>query len=322
MRGSFVPQNRNPIRRYRFAFRFKECALATLRSSLSTQSMLTSIVTHPGGAHKDDFLACSLLLTQAPVTIERRDPTDDDLSNPRIAVVDIGHAHAPAQNNFDHHQFPKEQVPTCALSLVLQHLGLYEDAQEFCDWLEVAEWFDCRGPQETGEWLGVDREAMAKLNSPVDVTVLRRFAAQAEHKPGEPIWELMRMIGQDLVDYITSLRERLEYVAKHAEIWTLENGAQALFMPRTEPLPEEPSAGLGRYIELLGLSEQIIAMVYPDRRSEGYGMRRFNDDPRLDFTRIESEEDVHFAHKQGFIAKTTATAPSRLTDLIQKALVE
>ncbi|MGB0409444.1 MAG: MYG1 family protein [Opitutales bacterium] len=282
--------------------------------------MIHSIVTHPGGAHKDDFLACALMLTQAAVTIERRDPTEAELADAAIAVVDIGHQHQAELHNFDHHQFPREQIPSCALSLVLQHLGLYEDAKEFCDWLEVTEWFDCRGPKATGEWLGVNREAMARLNSPIDVTLLRRFAAQSEHKPGEPVWELMRMIGQDLVDYITRLRARLHFIAEHAELWELADGLKAIFMPRTEPLPEEPSAGLGRYIEQQGLEKSVIAMIYPDRRSQGYGLRRFNDDPRLDFTRIDGEEDVHFAHKQGFIAKTAATAPLRLKALLTGAL--
>lgn len=282
--------------------------------------MLKSILTHPGGAHKDDFLACCVLLAKYPVRIERRDPTETDLASATVAVVDIGGDHDPGKNNFDHHQFPREQNPTCALSLVLQSMDLYKDAKEFCDWLEVAEWFDCRGPKETGEWLGVDREAMAKLNSPIDVTLLRRFASQSEHKPGEPIWELMRMIGEDLVEYITNLRERINYIAKHAEIWEFD-GNKVLFMPRTEPLPEEPSAGLGRYIEEQGLENTIIAMIYPDRRGQGYGLRRYNDDSRLDFTRIDSEADVHFAHKQGFIAKTSATKPSRLLEMLKRARV-
>ncbi|MGB0743333.1 MAG: MYG1 family protein [Opitutales bacterium] len=282
--------------------------------------MLKSIITHPGGAHKDDFLACSLLLTQAPVTIERRDPTAEELSNSEIAVVDIGGQHDPSLNNFDHHQFPREQKPTCALSLVLQKLGLYQDARAFCEWLETSEWLDCRGPNETAEWLDSDREILAKLNSPIDITLLRRFAAQSVHRAGEPLWEIMQMVGQDLIEYLGSLRQRLNYIAQHAELWQLD-GFSALFMPRVDPLPEEPSAGLGRYIEQEGLKDSVIAMVYPDRRGEGYGMRRFNDDPRLDFTRIEIEDDVHFAHKQGFIAKTSAYELERLKELIQAALV-
>jgi hypothetical protein len=280
--------------------------------------MITSVVTHPGGAHKDDFLACAVLLTQAPVAIERRDPTDADLNDPLVAVVDIGNEHSDTLHNFDHHQFPRDHMPTCALSLVLQHLGIYEDAREFCSWLEVAEWFDCRGPVDTAEWLGMDRETLGKLNSPLDITLLRRFAAQAEHKPGEPIWEVMRMIGQDLVDYVTSLRERIDFVAQHAEVWEFD-GFKALYMPRTEPLPDEASSGLGYHVEKLGLEEEIIALVYPDSRGTGYGMRRFNDDPRMEFTQINAEEDVHFTHARGFIAKTSSGDAERLKELLRRS---
>lgn len=282
--------------------------------------MLSKIITHPGGAHKDDFIACAVLLTQAPVAIERRDPTDSELSDPAIAVVDIGHEHSDTLSNFDHHQFARDHVPTCALSLVLQHLGIYEDAREFCSWLEVAEWFDCRGPVDTAEWLGIDRDTLGQLNSPLDITILRRFASQTLHKPGEPIWEIMRMIGQDLVDYVTSLRERLDFVATHAEVWELD-GFKALFMPRTEPMPDEASSGLGYHVEALGLEEEILALVYPDSRGSGYGMRRFNDDPRMEFTQIEAEEDVHFAHARGFIAKTSSADVARLKELVQKSFV-
>ena len=280
--------------------------------------MITSVVTHPGGAHKDDFLACAVLLTQAPVAIERRDPTDADLNDPLVAVVDIGNEHSDTLHNFDHHQFPRDHMPTCALSLVLQHLGIYEDAREFCSWLEVAEWFDCRGPVDTAEWLGMDRETLGKLNSPLDITLLRRFAAQTEHKPGEPIWEVMRMIGQDLVDHVTSLRERIDFVAQHAEVWEFD-GFKALYMPRTEPLPDEASSGLGYHVEKLGLEEEIIALVYPDSRGTGYGLRRFNDDPRMEFTQINAEEDVHFTHARGFIAKTSSGDSERLKELLRRS---
>src|SRR6478752_6661686 len=112
-------------------------------------SQIELILTHPGGAHKDELLACSVLLALHPVPLVRREPAAEDLANPTTAVVDVGHLHEPARNNFDHHQLPKDQIPTCSLSLVLQHLGLYEDARQFCDWLEAAEWFDFSGPVTT-----------------------------------------------------------------------------------------------------------------------------------------------------------------------------
>ncbi len=279
---------------------------------------LSLILTHPGGAHKDELLACSLLVAVHGVPVVRREPAESDLADPTIAVVDVGGEHAPERSNFDHHQFPADHPPICALSLVLQHLGVYEDARKFCDWLEPAEWFDTRGPKATAKWLGVDREAMNKLNSPIDVTVLRRFAKASRLEPGEPLWEMLRYIGQDLLDYLRDLRTRLDFVAQHAEIWTVADH-EVLFLPRTDPLPEEPSAGIDRHLESIGRSGNVAALIYPDRRGGGYGLSRHNDDPRYDFTRIENEADVHFAHARGFVAKTSAADIARLKELLELA---
>lgn len=290
----------------------------------------TTILTHPGSAHKDEFLACCVLLAASPVPVVRREPTDADLADPAIVVVDVGHRHEPALNNFDHHQLPDDAAPTCALSLVLQHLGLYADARAFCDWLEPAEWFDCRGPNATARWLGVERNVINQLNSPIDGTLLRHFAAATRHEAGEPLWEIMHLVGTDLLDYLRTLRARLTFIGQHAELWSLdglapstENGQvpAVVFLPRTDPLPEEPSAGLDRYVMEQGLNDRVVAVIAPDRRGGSYGLSRHRDHPRLDFTRIAAEPDVHFAHLRGFVAKTSATDPQRLRQLLMLAAV-
>ena len=290
-------------------------------------SPFTTILTHPGSAHKDEFLACCVLLASSPVPVVRREPTEADLADPAIAVIDVGHRHEPALNNFDHHQLPPDAAPTCALSLVLQHLGLYADARAFCDWLEPAEWFDCRGPNTTAAWLGVERDIVNKLLSPLDITLLRRFAASTKHSPGEPLWEIMRLVGTDLLDYLRTLRARLTFIGQHAQVWTLDElpplekgqAPAVLFLPRTDPLPEEPSSGIDRYVTEQGLDDRIVATIAPDRRGGGYGLSRHRDHPRLDFTRIKAEPDVHFAHQRGFVAKTSASDPQRLRQLLMLA---
>lgn len=279
---------------------------------------LSLILTHPGGAHKDELLACSLLAAVHRVAIVRREPTPEDLADATIAVVDVGGEHAPERHNFDHHQFPADHAPICALSLVLQHLGVYEDARQFCDWLEPAEWFDTRGPNVTAKWLGVDRDTMNKLNSTIDVTILRRFAKAKRLDPGEPLWEILSYIGQDLLEYLRDLRSRLDFIAQHAEFWTVDEH-EVLFLPRTEPLSDEPSAGIGRYLESINKNDSVAALIYPDRRGGGYGLSRHNDDLRYDFTRIEKEPDVHFAHARGFVAKTSATDIARVKELLHLA---
>ena len=284
--------------------------------------MIFKIVTHPGGAHKDDFLACAVLLSKYPVSIFRREPSEEELANPEVAVVDIGHRFESELNNFDHHQFDRELEPTCALSLVLQKIGIYEDSKEFCSWLETTEWFDCRGPNETAKWLGVEREAMAKLNSPLDVSMFQAFSRQSEHHSGEPVWEMMKMIGADLVNYVTGLRSRMNQVAEVEEIWELGEGTEffkVAFVPRTDPAIEDASGGLAWRIKELGLEEEVVAMVYPDSRGTGYGMRRYNDNPSMDFFLLLQEPEVHFTHNRGFIAKTSCTEHGQLKELLLKA---
>ena len=281
-----------------------------------------TIVTHPGGSHKDDLLAVCVLAAIHNCPIVRREPTPADLDDPQVAVVDIGGVHDPARSNFDHHHFPREHPPTCALSLVLDHLGLYQDALQFCDWLEPAEWFDSRGPKRTGEWLGVPRRAISQLNSPIDITLLRRFAQVSRLEPTDPLYTFMTMVGADLLDYLRVARQRLDFIDQHVERWTIPSGddlIEALYLPRTEPAADEPSAMLGSYIRARKLDDVIAAIIYPDRRGDGFGIGRYEDHPRLDFARVETQPDVHFAHKSGFMCKTTATAPPRLKELVSLA---
>lgn len=286
----------------------------------------TTILTHPGSAHKDDFLACCVLLAHQAAPIVRREPTEADLADTQTIVVDVGDSHNPALNNFDHHHLPDDADPVCALSLVLKALNLYEDARSFCDWLEPAEWFDCRGANATAKFLNVPRDAVNQLYSPIDGTMLRCFAAKSEHVAGEPLWEMMRQVGLDLLTYLRSLRTRLNFIAEHAELWSLQSDGddesattQVLFLPRTDPLPEEPSSGIDRYIVEKGLNNIVVAIISPDRRGSGYGLSRHRDHPYFDFTRITNETDVHFAHKRGFVAKTSATTEERLGELLQLA---
>lgn len=282
------------------------------------------IVTHPGGAHKDDFLACSLLAHLHGVPIQRREPTSEDLADPSICVVDVGGSHDPELNNFDHHQFPRDAPPLCALSLVLQSLGLYEDALSFCAWLRPAEWLDTLGPNKAAELMGIPRTALGALNSPIDITLLNRFAGLTELSPESPIYQVMCMVGEDNIKYLRSLRERLDYLKSHSQYWTIETEAepiQALFLEQSDAISADPSFGIYAFVESEGKEAKIQALIYPDRRGNGYGLTRYNDCQRLDFSQIESRDDVLFAHKRGFVAKVSATDPTQLQELLRLAVV-
>ena len=279
------------------------------------------IQTHPGSAHRDEFVACCLLLTEREVEIVRRETTPEELSDPGICVVDIGHCHESARNIYDHHQRPRSEAPACSVSLVLEEMGLYEDAREYCDWLETMEWFDSRGLVETAHWLGVEPKALRRLQSPIEGALLRAFSSLSCIPTDHFLWTTMKWIGEDIRNYLESLRERLRFIETHGTIWSCgkEEPFDVFFLPRTEPLPEDPGMGIGRFIEGQGWKERVVGMIYPDRRGAGYGLSRFNDDRRLDFLRLRGLPDVHFAHANGFLAKTTASQPERLRELMHLA---
>jgi len=76
------------------------------------------------------------------------------------------------------------------------------------------------------------------------------------------------------------------------------------------------------YVRAKKLESVIHAIIYPDRRGDGFGIGRYEDHPGLDFSRVEGEPDVHFAHKSGFMCKTSATEPARLQALIRGAWLD
>ncbi len=289
---------------------------------------IKSIVTHPGGAHKDDFLACCLLAHLHGVPIQRREPTEEDLANVATCVVDVGGVHDAELNNFDHHQFPRDAPPRCALSLVLQDMGLYDDALKFCAWLRPAEWLDTLGPNETAKLMGIPRAAFSDLNSPIDMTMLNRFASHEELAIGDPVYTVMCMVGEDIVNYVRSLRKRLDFLQQHGDWWAIkteldgQEPIHALFLPQHDEIANDPSFGLYAFIAEQEKQDLVHALVYPDRRGSGFGLTRYEDCQRLNFSQIENQPDVRFAHKRGFVAKVETTDPDRLKELLGLAITQ
>lgn len=194
------------------------------------------IVTHPGSAHRDDLLACALLLAHysaSPAAIYRRDPTPEELADPEVFVVDVGGRHEPARGNFDHHQLPREAPPTCALTLVLQHMGLYETALDAWMWLKDTEELDSKGPftwaknhltpvvDGTGRVVAQPEWGVVAgiASSPVEGWLLKLFSTCSVIRPHgtDRIYFLLAALGEYLSKQLTDFAERtrlLGYGAK------------------------------------------------------------------------------------------------------------
>ncbi|EMI40362.1 hypothetical protein RRSWK_07155 [Rhodopirellula sp. SWK7] len=170
----------------------------------------------------------------------------------------------------------------------------------------------------------IPRATLGALNSPLDMTLLNRFASHTELNSDNPVYQVLCMVGEDIVNYLRTLRERLVYLKEHVQYWMIETDGepiQALFLERSDTISEDPSFGVHAFIESEGKENEIQATVYPDRRGDGYGLSRYNDSQRLDFSQIESHEDVRFAHSRGFVAKVSTKVPMRLKELLELAVV-
>ncbi len=133
------------------------------------------IITHPGSAHFDDVTAVSLILTvnaDRLFRIERREPTQAELDNPDVWVVDIGGRHEPDKRNFDHHQ---DKDCPAAFVLVAEYLGLLE-AMSVLPWWQFKDSVDRIGPGKSSLKYQAGDELVNR--NPVETWLTTVFASE------------------------------------------------------------------------------------------------------------------------------------------------
>lgn len=88
--------------------------------------MKRKVITHHGHFHGDEMLAIALLNKVFDVEVERREPTDEDLEDDTVFVIDIGKRHEQDKLNFDHHHFTYSDGERKKASNILVLDYLYE----------------------------------------------------------------------------------------------------------------------------------------------------------------------------------------------------
>lgn len=269
-----------------------------------------TIVTHPGRAHRDEFLAICFLVgaAQAPVwIIQRREATPEDLADECTVVVDTGGQHNPRKLNFDHHQLERDAPATCSLSLVLKFLNLNMDlAYRLCPWIGYTEILDSKGPHVASLAYGFTKEALSAIQSPVESSVLRKFGQQEEIWYHEPLFHLMQFIGRQYIDYFRAVDIQRDVVAK-AIGYTQIDGIVIADMTKLNTKATGVSAAARLALE--DKEADVAVEIHQDERGPGLTLlRKDPDGSRIDFSTIEDRPEISFAHKSGFIAKTTPGA--------------
>ena len=267
------------------------------------------IITHPGSAHKDDFLTVSVLLaTLGSAEVFRRESTSEDLDDLNTYVVDVGMEYSPERHNFDHHQ---DQSLPCAFHLVMQHLGHHDAATLMFAWYPHMSMIDVTGPYKTAEHLGVDLSVLFATSSPIDGYILSSFASINVLTSQDPLYELMKSFGQDLVAMIDLKMKRLERLKSEAKIVQVKH-LKAI----TNEIDETPKLSMELFLRFLN-DERIVMSITPSNRGEGWELLRLGDHRFVDFRAIADSPDILFVHTNGFLAKTQTRQP--LQEVIQLA---
>lgn len=270
------------------------------------------IITHPGGAHRDEFLAICLALCHIAVggvRIERRDPTTEELEDDSVLVLDVGGKHNQRLLNFDHHQMGREEAPASAFSLFIEYLGL---AQVFAyqKWYDITNIMDSKGPFAVSRHCELPRFPF-ELMSPIESALLERFSKMNIISSQHELL-MMQAIGEQV---LSSVRQYAECVA------ALASSATHLDIAGVPAIVVESSDTTGLQDHRDGMSTPAGISICHDDRGPGWTLYRFNDDSRVDFSGLDGLEEIEFAHKGGFIAKTKERLPlESIIALAEKAV--
>ena len=273
------------------------------------------IIVHPGNAHRDDFMAVSILLaTLDKAEVFRRDPTGEDLADPDTYVVDVGMELDPQRHNFDHHQ--DKSLP-CAFHLVMQHLGYHEDALSMFGWYPFMSMMDVRGPHKTAEHFGVDASVLLASSSPIDGYILSRFSKLTDLREHDLLYDFMKEMGQDMVDLIGLKKKRLERLKQEATIVPV-NHVKAVVCH----IEDNPKLSMELYLRDLQ-DDRIVICITHSVRGEGWELLRLGDSSLVDFRAIKDHPEIRFVHSNGFVATTRSLIPlEQVIDFATRSLVD
>lgn len=290
----------------------------------------TKILVHPGPSHNDEILATALAIAcqGEVVPVFRRDPSGDDLQNQEVLVLDQGGKVDSWANCFDHHQFDRGAPAECTFTLLAKEMGVDADLGAFFPWYRTWAEIDAHGPFAWAKANSVDWNVASSILNPLDDLVHRLW--EADHGDGE--------VNPTLIGWLLGVGERILGAAERFRDFCSKADDADRLAGYTVGPDGEKKFGVSvkgvRVFDLTGFSpedalefgdahaklqgEKGGIIVSMDNRGPGLTLFRRNDDPRVDFSVLDGDEAVTFAHKGGFIAKTKK--PEGWRPLVEKAI--
>ena len=258
------------------------------------------VVVHSGRAHRDEFLTVGLvsLITSSIPLVYRRDPTEEELNDPEVWVLDVGRRHEPELHNFDHHQLPVGTLD-CALSLVAKAHEV-EPGQTYHDLFAPAPWYKNTILRDTQGHDAVPRDkAEMEAEAAIESYVLCEFSNCTGRIAVEKRWVVFALdLMSKKAETAKKLVARFEEIQACAQILPVKiRGQEHLVMYG----PELDTFGVNAWLDKQGLD--VIATVTKDPRSGGACLYRSGElgASLLDFRKVAESPHALFVHTAGFV---------------------
>jgi hypothetical protein len=248
------------------------------------------------------------------VPIERHEPTEIELEDPEVLVLDVGGQLDPVKMNFDHHQLERG-TQECAYTLLARHL-LFDEGVTFAEWLkDIFAWYgpravvDSCGPFAAAKESGTTWDAVSRFLGPCEEFVLRQFATATDAERAA----LVKGFAVDLVDKMIAW----DTVVKKLNFPKIDDCGDVEIIDFTKADPAQAAA----VSDAITRKYDRGVVIFHDNRGDGLTLLRLKDDPRVDFTRVKDDPEVAFAHPGGFICKTRTKSLDEALRLIETAVV-
>lgn len=262
---------------------------------------MPTIFTHGGTAHRDEVLACAVILAKEHGSglnwfIRRVSVLEPDDVTSLDYVVDIGGIYAPEARRFDHHQ---DSTLPASIVLVMRHFGILDTAYEWYPWVEFTDIMDTKGPRAAAEWLDVRGSTLAHLYSPVELALLHEFERATVVEQGSFLYQVLLLVGRHIVSGLEQRVARLELLKQHTVVEWYDGQPLCIYFLDDVPHPEMALRAFRRQ-----MARGARAGVVVNVRGAGWTMFRFDDRDDLDFRRVAAHPEIEFVHATGFLATT------------------
>jgi hypothetical protein len=258
--------------------------------------MIKKIITHNGGAHLDDLLACSFLVAKYPGTpvVRKESPSEQDLDDNDIFVIDFGKQWVPEKKNFDHHQIKGGSV--CAFTQVLE----FFNARDYnaIPWIKWVETWDHEGPAKSFELINAKNPNQDIIANPVESAFIKEFSKQSEIKYGSFCYSVLTQIGVEILSQLNDFYVKLNDLEQHAKILEINGYLIADMRDCDFAKLKNPSNSKAESYWQKSLEKQTDIILTYDRKSPFRMIRRTQS---ISFSNSEGQENIDFVHQNGFL---------------------